>query len=271
MFYIKPGGRVNHMVSNRAFGIEIECYVPERVAADFRLGRYHHGIQIRVCPTGWNAQSDGSLTDGCPAGFVPVEVVSPILAGEDGLTQAVYVSDLLRDLGAVVNGHCGLHIHVDARDLTPRQVIQVQQTFITFEKAFYGVSGRKAQSRWDSPYCFNSDRWCDSRYQSLNVHNRTHNGKGTLEFRVWAGTVLAEEIISAVVMAVAFINGVVDGVMSGQPRIECPVKAARAFADLYFRQPAYLPAEFLDGEDPSRQRQLGMGSCSISMLIVRLL
>ena len=45
------------------FGIEIETIAPDRAIRDngLLIGAYRHGIQVPYLPTGWVAESDGSI------------------------------------------------------------------------------------------------------------------------------------------------------------------------------------------------------------------
>jgi hypothetical protein len=91
-------------VNELTFGVEIECYVPVELVRSGRIsiGGYHHGTQVAELPAGWNAQHDGSL--GNARGKAGVEIVSPVLAGADGLRQIQQVCKWLKDNGARVVG-----------------------------------------------------------------------------------------------------------------------------------------------------------------------
>jgi hypothetical protein len=96
-----PNGRVQkeppmgqtQAASSRAegytWGVEIECFVPQWVIAELgiRIGSYHHGYPLpSLFPQGWTAERDGSLrTD--RRGYLPVEIVSPVLRGRAGIEQ----------------------------------------------------------------------------------------------------------------------------------------------------------------------------------------
>lgn len=215
------------------FGVEIEAYVPRN--AEITTGRYHHGVAINWAPTGWNAQEDGSIRDSGPAGYKPVEVVSPCIAGEDGLVQVYYMVDTLKKLKAQVSPACGLHVHVDARDLTDAQVDAIVASFKQFEQAFYGLSGNAYNVRINNVYCQPSSRWLDggkaNRYQSLNLTNYVFpNGqKKTIEFRMWAGTLDVATIVSAVYMAVALVTKAVNETVTEAPQIDNITKAMGTF------------------------------------------
>lgn len=188
------------------FGIELEVFIP--TGLQITVGQRHNGAYIDGFPRGWNAQADGSL--GYMSGFRAVEVVSPKLKGEDGLTQIIAVVDYLAGEGAVVNDQCGLHIHVDGRKLTVLHIERLIEDFRTFEKVFFALNGDKALRRYGNPYCKNSQMWfgnmANDRYRSLNLRNWYHNrNKKTVEFRLFAGTLEAETVVTAVYMCVALV------------------------------------------------------------------
>jgi hypothetical protein len=194
------------------FGVEIECYVPVGTRG-MSAGAYHRGIQINDTPAGWNGQRDSSLhtvkvLDGRQ--YRPIEVVSPILSGLEGLAQVFYVVEMLQAAGAIVDEKCGLHIHVDGRSLvTEAQRERLIHEFVRFEKVFLSLNGRKARQRMHNTYCRLSDNWIGSasgdRYRSLNMTNLYRGRKGTVEFRLFAAEIDAEFIITAVYMAVAMV------------------------------------------------------------------
>ncbi len=98
------------------WGIEIECFLPEAKIQEYgiRIGAYHSGCPLPApFPQGWTAERDGSLHTG-RRGYVAVEIVSSILKGQAGIEQVKQVASLLREMGAVVNTTCGMHVHVGA-------------------------------------------------------------------------------------------------------------------------------------------------------------
>jgi len=65
------------------FGVELEVLVPRRKVQEvgINIGIYHHGHPLPApFPQGWTAEWDASLHTSRP-GYVPAEVVSPILQG----------------------------------------------------------------------------------------------------------------------------------------------------------------------------------------------
>jgi len=199
--------------SDLSFGVEIECLMP--AGRQFAAGGYHRGQQIpslgEWSAAGWNAQADSSVSGG-------VEVVSPILTGEEGLYQTWAVVEYLASIGTQVDRRCGLHVHVDARSLTEAQVRTIQREFQKVERAFYALNAEKAGERWGSIYCMPYSRvgaaQADgTRYMSLNIQNwlRGTRSKKTLEFRLFAGTMDPRKVMTAVLMCVSLVAAVANG------------------------------------------------------------
>jgi len=247
------------------FGMELECYVPSEYREYFQVGAYHNGIQLRLAPEGWNGQSDSSITLFAPYGYFGCEVVSPVLAGEDGLIQAYYMVDTLREFRAKVDDRCGLHVHVDARQLNQEQIDNITRRFIQYEKAFYGLSGAKAKARWENHYCANSHEWSTSpygpRYRSLNIQNwlsPQRRGKRTLEFRVWKATTNVAEVITALHMAVALVVGAANDVQDDLQQIAGCLEAAQAFNMQYLQN---VNLRIVPEEDTNQLQEVLLQKC----------
>ena len=197
------------------FGVEIECLFPAGQQPE-RIGQYHHGIQVEGLPAGWNSQRDGSLQP--DAGFVGVEIVSPILRGTDGLAQIKAVCDWLRSKGVKVNKSCGLHVHVGFQQRSARQLAQLVSLVAKNEKALFAITG--TQSREQGHYCkpIKEDfrpvgsrgnlRNCSAvrdRYHLLNLSSLACGGRPTVEFRCFAGTTNATKIKGYVQVCVGLV------------------------------------------------------------------
>lgn len=199
------------------FGIEIECAIPsEHASGNFRQGGYHRGLQITEAPRGWNCQRDGSV-HAMTAGYTPVEIVSPILSGLDGLSQACYMAEYLNDVSAEFNRSGGMHIHVGIpAEKRNSQIFlnRLHRLFTRYEKAFFALNGDKVNERYYNNFC---KRWNGNatnalrgdRYMALNLNN-LFTSKGTVEFRLFAGTGDVEQIITAAYMCVALVSAALD-------------------------------------------------------------
>jgi len=198
------------------WGIEIECTVPVALTCGngpIRIGSYHNGNQIRGLPEGWTAERDSSIRTN-RAGYIGVEIVSPIMRGRDGLDELKRVGEQLNAWGARVNPTCGLHVHVgippqlgDDFGRIAEWVEAMVAIVSRHEKVLYATTG--SRSRLHSSYCGlmrnkmaaswtemkgkKGDRWewqnaipREARYQTLNLGNLF--SKRTIEFRCFQGT-----------------------------------------------------------------------------------
>src|SRR5262249_39920135 len=100
-------------VNDLTFGVELEVTLP---AGTCSVGGYHAGVQVPALPPGWKAERDSSIQPG--PGYMPGEVVSPVLKGADGLRQLKTVYDWLNSVGAKVNRSTGFHVHVSGEGQT---------------------------------------------------------------------------------------------------------------------------------------------------------
>ena len=99
----------------RSFGVEIEMFNVgrERLVSELRAA----GIAIEA--EGYNHTTRAHwkiVDDGSVRGSDALELVSPVLRGEDGLEQLRKVCATLKRLNAKINRTCGLHIHFGTDD-----------------------------------------------------------------------------------------------------------------------------------------------------------
>lgn len=208
------------------FGVEIECFVPRSIG--LVPGSYYCPREAgNWFPAGWKIKTDGSLHISDNS-YRPVEIVSPILKGIDGLEQISQVADKLTEVGAKVNRTCGFHVHVGAKsvagklaDDVARWVSNLIHLMGQHELALYASTG----SRFRATTCtytksiksqypkskreeIKKKKWDIlareitgiSRYRTLNVNNLL-NGRMTVEFRVFAGTVSKTKMLGHIQMA----------------------------------------------------------------------
>ena len=197
-----------------AFGIEIECYLPEgesqqsaaravaqRIGKPVEVEGYNHYLR-----TNWKVVTDGSLGDTSRG----LEFVSPKLYGEAGLAEVERVCEALTDFGCTVSKKCGLHVHVDAAGQTLAFWKNIVKLYATFEPvidstmplsrraganifcrsmtAVSMIEIERAESfttvaEIANPLHVRSDR----RYHKLNL--QAYSRHSTVEFRQHSGTV----------------------------------------------------------------------------------
>ncbi len=209
---------------SRKFGIEIEAVgVPMAEVA-----RALNAAGIPTCVEGynhitkshWKVVSDSSLS-----GQYAFELVSPILQGASGLCQVETVGRVLTEIGAKVNKSCGLHVHVDARDIDTAAMKRVCKMWMKYESCFDSVM---PESRRNNVFCrstrndfrsldvaFNAiDAARDlnglravmggNRYKKLNLESLVRHG--TVEFRQHSGTVDNTKMVMWIELVTAFIE-----------------------------------------------------------------
>lgn len=206
--------------TNRRFGVEIEFLrtvrkqeVVDAVRAE-GIACENEDYNHRDCISHWKVITDGSCG---------LEIVSPILSGEDGLQQVEKVCKALNSLGAKVDKTCGLHVHVDATNLTQQQITRVFLAYARHEKLFDALMPESRRAN-NSSYSKSIRRALDtyyveeyktdifraynqhiaSRYYKVNLQSYVlHN---TIEFRQHSGTTEAEKITNWVVLMVGFVE-----------------------------------------------------------------
>lgn len=215
------------------FGIEIETVGQDRArlaqAIQTVVGGTIGGYDsYRVTATDgrvWSVVRDGSLS-----GARNGEIVSPILGYEDIETLQEVVR-AVRRAGARVDSTCGIHIHIDGSRFNTAKavtnlvkIVHKQERLI--EHALGIQSGRLAhyckpidasflrrleerrprtmqelRDAWYGHTGAQPQRYHDSRYRGVNLNSLFF--RGTIEFRLFEGTLHAGEVKSYVQFALA--------------------------------------------------------------------
>ena len=192
-------------MTNRNFGIEFEIKgMNTRKAADvlnsINISCFAEGYNHNVS-NNWKAVTDATVHNGC-------EVVSPILNGAAGIEQAMAVAEALSDAGASVDRQCGMHVHLDASDLTGNHLINLVKAYYDNEAeidSLMPVSRRGSNNtmcasvrnnynlikgRRNEPAIYVASS--TNRYVKLNLASYMRHG--TIEFRQHSGTLNARKI-----------------------------------------------------------------------------
>ena len=198
------------------FGTEFECFIPSgttqqmlATAINARLADdtacavegYNHGLRPH-----WKIVTDGSLGDYSRG----VEVVSPVLSGEDGIAQMRLVCEALTDFGCTVNQSAGFHVHVGAAGSGLGFFKKLVRLYQTYERVIDGMmpASRRASTNTYSrslqgaaPDAINAatslgqlaqvitraSRAQADRYHKVNI--TAFSRHSTVEFRQHSGTV----------------------------------------------------------------------------------
>jgi hypothetical protein len=219
------------------FGIEIETMIKANNPTP--IGGYHSGHSISWAPAGWTTQADGSIR--AENGYKAMEVVSPILQGEDGLRQVIEVVDALKHSrrDCQVNNTCGIHVHIDGNIFSTEAVERLIKLFAQVQDAVFGSNGEKALWRQDNQYCrritegMGIDQVATSRYYALNISNwyARRLGKNTVEFRCFASTLDIDLIFAIISLCIGLALAAVED--KAIKNTNNPVKAIGECMDSY--------------------------------------
>lgn len=185
--------------SYRCYGIEIEVqYGYEASAAN---------------NTVFGSKVDGSLYN------QGVEFDSPILQGDAGLEELANILQICNDNGAEIDHKCGLHVHIDLRDLNKQELVRL---FYILRKVESVTRLLVTEERNENQFCSASltqistnDRngfderviaHCESmqRYSAYNF--LSYYDHETVEVRLHHGTINYEEIRNWVLLHLAIVD-----------------------------------------------------------------
>lgn len=207
------------------FAIEIEVEFPN--SKDSALL-----IQRNSIIKGWMMDRDGSLDNGVE--YRPTNK-NHLYWNEDSLTQIKEVLSIIRCHRGKVKESCGLHVHVNAKKLSDRQILEIirewvhKQRFImkkfnVSEKRLdeyckllprenlNKISEKQIHKLRNDTYGWNNKyyHYFDSKYYSLNVSHLAKGDYQTLEFRLFGGTLNYKELRERIYFCLNFIKDCIE-------------------------------------------------------------
>lgn len=224
---------------SRRFGVEIETVGASREALANAISTvvgYHvpvlqyHGNSC-VCGCGrnytatektqiWKVERDGSLAHRASGNRNTGEVVSPILEGKQGFAQLEAVVKAIHSVGATTNRSTGLHVHVEAADLTGEEVARVVEFYSSNQTTIDNmVSVSRRNNRYANKYSAYQLRAIKQAAQTDKDSLRNFANKytvvniaplfsyGTIEFRQHQGSVNGKKISNWVKFVMGVVNG----------------------------------------------------------------
>jgi hypothetical protein len=203
------------------FATEIEVEFPRSKDSQKLIDRH------RVL-SGWEIDYDGSLDNG--AEYRPTNK-NHLYWNEESLTQLKEMLALIRVHRAKVNKNCGLHIHVDCKKFTDKQVLEIIKEFIHCQRYIVKTFGvhidrvaqtckllprenlnkltvkqinkfRKGTGDWN----FQTYSYLDEKYYSLNASHLKSGDYGTLEFRLYDSTLSYRKLKEQIWFTLSFIK-----------------------------------------------------------------
>lgn len=236
------------------FGIEIEFTGITRekaakVAANFLQGTYSEGgtyYDTKKVTTSdgrvWKVMYDGSINCQRKEGGrtvsagreYSVELVSPILSYREDIETLQELVRQLRHAGAFANSSCGIHIHLNGADHTPRSIrnfiniiaskndlfykaLQIAPQRMNYCKKMDSILVEKMNQKKPTTMRQIEDIWYEgysesrgthyhnSRYHFLNLHS-FFTGNHTVELRGFNSELHAGKIRSYIILALAINN-----------------------------------------------------------------
>jgi len=186
------------------FGIELEFYsslsrnVVARRLSNAGVKTSAQNYNHRTLPH-WKLTTDGSLGGG------GMELVSPILKGDDGFRDITLICQTLTSLGCTLDNRCGFHVHIGVNQI-PNKIPffkRLARLYATYESEFDAMMppsrrgnangycrGFKSLNLDDLDDCVNINDIVSTigrnRYKKLNL--QSYFLHGTVEFRHHSGT-----------------------------------------------------------------------------------
>lgn len=190
----------------RTYGVEIEFFGTD--VASISNALIEKGIDVQYegythrTTSHWKIVTDSSVNG------LGLELVSPVLKGEEGMRQLKKVCEALEIVGAKVDRSCGLHIHLGATDLTLQHWKNILVFYNNYQRSIDKMLPRsRRRNTYCRPYtekelrdlfklktlsqledvCMDTDR-----YKVINICSFLRHG--TIEFRQHSGTIEFEKI-----------------------------------------------------------------------------
>jgi hypothetical protein len=205
------------------FAPEFEFELPAKTDADKLIER---GKTLK----GWEIKGDGSLQNGIE---LSPENSNHLFYNEDSLMEIKEVLALVRVYKGRALPSCGLHVHINVKNLSDKQVLTIIREFIHKQKFIvkrFGVSKTRLaatckllpkkdykltekvihQYRNKEGYSFNGYSSLDEKYRSLNISHLPKDNYQSLEFRCFESTTNFKEIKSIIYFVLTFIQGALE-------------------------------------------------------------
>jgi len=209
-------------ISRIRYATEIEVEFPKSKDSQKLIDRH------RVLD-GWEIDYDGSLSNG--AEYRPKNA-NHLYWNEESLTQLKEILSLIKCHRGRISKNCGLHIHINCKLFTDKQILFIIKEFIACQKYIIKtfevhpdrvadtcrllpkenihkltekqIGDFRKQTRDWSYSGYNG--LLDEKYQALNISHLRHGDYGTLEFRLFDSTLSYKKLISQIEWTLNFIK-----------------------------------------------------------------
>lgn len=203
---------------DRQFGVEAEFFgitaqqaidAVRAIGIDIDFDGYTHEVMPR-----WKIVTDASVSSQGTGRGTGLELVSPIMKGEEGLREVEKVLNAIDGAGGKVNTTCGLHVHIDTAGMGS---IQRKNFFYAYVRNQDLMDRLVSKSRRNNRHytqryeteraieyyadCVEAGRGGNSRFFTVNTCSIPKYG--TLEFRQHQGTLNGKKVMAWVQMLLA--------------------------------------------------------------------
>ena len=209
-------------ISKIRFAMELEVEFPNSKNSQKLIDRH------RVLE-GWEIDTDGSLENG--AEYRPKRS-NHLYWNEESLIQIKEILALIKVHRGKINKTCGLHLHINTKNFTDKQILTIIKEFIIKQKYIvkrFEVHADRLEStcrllprenlnklteRQINNYRKQTQTWSydgynglmDEKYNALNITHLRQGDYGTLEFRLFDGTLSYKKLKSQIEWTLNFIK-----------------------------------------------------------------
>ena len=229
--------------TQRRFGVEIEFTGVNRDTV--RQALRSNGIACEVQHYNHRTQPVWKIVTDSSCGF---EMVSPILQGERGFQDLKVVLDTMTQVGCQVNRQTGIHVHLEATDLSLLDVKHILKRYSDNEQEIDSWFPRSRRGNNNS-YCHSIDYYCNLNRLDLQLDgpvsegarltakfckvNTNHlNGYGTIEFRQHAGSTDYNKVSNWILFLQHFVEQSAKIKSSKSIKMEGRISKSKPFAFL---------------------------------------
>jgi len=217
------------------FGVELEFYLPKnkpgaeskkKIIAklkDMGIDSKEDGFYNHHTRPYWKMVTDGSLEDYEHG----LELVSPILMGDDGLKQLAEVCKVLKFIGCKIDKKCGVHVHIGVRDENLDFFKNLFSLYSGYEPLIDTIMP-ESRRKQNATYCKSNVVSLESianattleelgnvignqydisggyRYMKLNIQSYWRHG--TVEFRQHAGSLDYKKIMNWIKLCMSMVD-----------------------------------------------------------------
>jgi hypothetical protein len=201
------------MTTGKRFGIELEFDGNTRTIPELQSdlkgsgwtmlgGDGYARAEDSSNTTGWQIKTDASVS-----GNHPMEIATPVLDGEDGLSKYLKFNKYLTEKDCKVNNSCGLHVHREAIDLSDREFVAIYQNYVNFERMIDLMLPPRRRTKPGNNYCKALTKLPDKKIFTLKrgiteiakhstIGFASYPMRGTIEFRHAHGTFEEEFVVN---------------------------------------------------------------------------